>query len=343
MSQIAFDKTQETQHFTAADGSAVERVIEIRIDPLTGRSSRLLTDPGGRFQIPDYSDAAAQTGGANCPFCPDNLHKLTPNFPAALVPDGKLRRGEVTVCPNLFPYTAHNGVVVLGGQHYRRLDEFPTALLVDGFMAAQDYVDRVQQQASTPLHPAINWNYLPASGGSILHPHLHVTLTHTASNYQRSVAERGQAHAARTGGNLLQALCDAEQAAGERWLGELGQVRWMHAFAPSSHNDFLGILQSPRISGLARADWQDLAHGLQALLAALAEQGLASFNMTLVETEDQPLHLRLVSRLAYGALNTSDINFFQLLHRDPLSVKRPEAVATLARRHVQAAVASRPG
>ena len=337
MTPIKFDRTQETLTLIDTSRQAVERVLEIRRDPLTGNTSRILVDPGRPFEVPDYSAAAARSSGANCPFCPDNLHKLTPSFPTRVVPAGKIEHGQVTVFPNLFPYTAHNGVVVLGPEHYTPLPDFSEQLLVEGFEAAQIYIASVREQAEGPLHTAINWNYLPASGGSILHPHLHVTLSHTASNYQRAMNEGGRAFKAQTGTDFLSSLCAAEQASGERWIGQLGPVRWLHAFAPSSHNDFIGVFEAKRISALRSADWQAMVRGLMALFATLTAQGLASFNLVLTESETLPLHLRLASRIAYGELQTSDINFFQMLHRDPLSIKKPEAVAALARSHWPAA------
>lgn len=339
MSSIRFDSRQETFTFIGADGQEISRIIEIRVDPLTGATSRLLTDPGGAFQPPDYSEAARSGAGAHCPFCPENLATLTPDFDPAVTPDGKLTRGQVTVFPNLFPYAAHNGVVVLGPTHYRQLAEFSETLLVDGFMAAQDYITRVQGMAGKRLHAAINWNYLPASGGSILHPHLHVTLSGSASNYQRQLDTCGLAFRQRTGTDYLNALCEAERTTGARWIGSLGSTRWLHAFAPRSHNDFIGVLDAQRISTLNDQDWHALARSLRALFATLVEQGLASFNLVLTESEVMPLHLRLISRMAYGPLQTSDINFFQVLHQDPLSIKKPEVVAALARAHLQAATA----
>lgn len=334
---LTFDKTQETFAFTGANGEPIERITEIRKDPLTGATSRLLTDPGGRFQLPDYSDAAQRSAGANCPFCPENLGKLTPRFAPAVAPGGQITRGRATVFPNLFPYTAHNGVVVLGPDHYLRPAEFSEDLLVDGFMAAQDYIRRVQDTAGQKLYTAINWNYLPASGGSILHPHLHATLSHSASNHQRELDHHGATFRQRTGTDYLGALCQAERASGERWIGELGTLRWLHAFAPRSHNDFIGVFDASRVDQLGTDDWRALARSLQILLATLEAQGLASFNAVLTESEAMPLHLRLVSRIAYGPLQTSDINFFQILHQDPLSFKKPEAVAALARARLQEA------
>lgn len=339
MTAIAFDKTQETFRFTGADGQPIARVVEVRLDPLTGAASRLLPDPGAVFQAPDYSAAAERSAGAACPFCPENLHTLTPRFTPDVAEAGLITHGNATVFPNLFPYSAHNGLVVLGAEHYLRLPDFSEALLVDGFLAAQDYVTRIQAQAGQSLHAAINWNYLPASGGSILHPHLHVTLSHTASNYQRDMNDCGHAFRKRAGADYLELLCQAEQRFGERWVGELGPLRWLHAFAPRSHNDFIGVFQADRIVQLRTPDWQALARSLLALFAALTEQGLASFNLMLTESSAMPLHLRLVSRIAYGQLETSDINFFQMLHQESLSIRKPEAVAALARRHLQAAMA----
>jgi hypothetical protein len=49
----------------------------------------------------------------------------------------------------------------------------------------------------------------------------------------------------------------------------------------------------------------------------------------------EPVHARLIPRLTLGILNTSDINFFQSLHQEPLSFKVPEEVSALTRTYFQ--------
>src|SRR5699024_11815012 len=119
---------------------------------------------------PDYTEAATQTESNNCAFCPENLQKMTAVFLEEIVSEGRISHGQAIVFPNLFPYSKQNGGVVFSGDHYVRLADFTVPMIKDAFMAAQVYSQNVMAVENKPLHISINWNYLPFSCGSILHP-----------------------------------------------------------------------------------------------------------------------------------------------------------------------------
>ncbi|GAB3062403.1 hypothetical protein [Virgibacillus ainsalahensis] len=329
-----FQKQEEVFTFYDGEGQKMEQKTEVRFDPLTGESSRLVVNPGLNLTPPDYTEAAEQTSGKNCPFCPENVLKLTPVFPKEVTTEGRISKGEAIVFPNLFPYSKHNGVVVFSGDHYVRLQEFSTTMIKDAFMAAQTYIKQAMSEEEEGAYASINWNYLPQSGGSILHPHLHVVVSETATNYQNVFDRKGKAFQENHGEEYLSYLYEKEKD-GERWIGEHGNVAWMHAFAPKSHNDFLTIFKgATSIDDITEADWLNFAKGLQAVFQTLDEQGLASFNMAITfSNEGSPVHARLIPRLTIGGLDTSDINFFQALHQESMTYKAPEDVAKMARKH----------
>jgi len=333
--QDFFRKEEEWFTFYDGEGKKIERKTEMRYDPLTGESSRLVFNPGMDLTPPDYTEAATQTEGKNCPFCPENVHKMTPIFPEEIAAEGRISHGQAIVFPNLFPYSKHNGVVVFSGDHYLRLADFTVPMIKDAFMAAQAYIQNVMAVENKPLHISINWNYLPHSGGSILHPHLHIVISESATNYQALMNQKGKAFKATHNKEYFDHLYATEKEAGARWIGERGNVAWMHAYAPKAHNDFLTVFAGKRsIQDINEQDWEHFAEGLQAIFSTLTGQGLASFNMVLhFSNEGAPVHARLVPRLTLGGLDTSDINFFQMLHEEPLTYKIPEDVATKARVH----------
>ncbi|PAV30834.1 hypothetical protein CIL05_03690 [Virgibacillus profundi] len=331
-----FQKHVETFTFYDGEGNKIERNTEVRFDPLTGESSRLVFDTAMTLTAPDYTEAAEKSGGANCPFCPENVHKLTPVFPNEIASEGRISQGESIVFPNLFPYSKHNGVVVFSKDHYVRLQEFTTTMIKDAFIAAQTYIERVvATEEKDDVYASINWNYLPYSGGSILHPHLHVVVSESATNYQSHFERKARAFKENHGQDYLTYLLEMEKENEERWIGEKGNVAWVHAFAPKSHNDFLAVFpKAVSIDDIGEQDWTDFAEGLQAIFSTLTEQGFASFNMVFtVSNEGSPVHARLIPRLTLGGLDTSDINFFQALHLEPLSYKSPEDIAEKARVH----------
>ncbi len=329
-----FRKEEEWFTFFDGEGKKMERKTEIRYDPLTGESSRIVFDPGLDLTPPDYSKAAEKTNGKNCPFCPENVHRLTPVFPENIAPKGRISVGDAVVFPNLFPYSKHNGVVVFSGAHYLRLQDFTTDMIKNAFLAAQTYIRQVMAAEKKPMHVSVNWNYLPHSGGSILHPHLHVVISESPTNSQRMLMQEQAVFKATFREDYFAYLCQMEKA-GERWIGEHGDIAWMHAFAPKGHNDFLAVFKEcQNIDDISEKDWESFAHGLKKIFTSLHEQGLASFNLAMnFSPAEDPVHVRLVPRLALGALDTSDMNFFQVMHNEPLTYKRPEDVAVIARTH----------
>lgn len=335
MRQHLFHRKKEINTFFTEDGERIERETEIRFDPLTRESSRLVVDPGLKLSIPDYTDVADQTGGKNCPFCPDNVHQLTPRFPEEITDDGRITQGEAVVAPNLFPYSKHNGVVVMSKAHYLHLDDFTVEMIQNAFVAAQKYIQNVMKHEPHESFVSINWNYLPYSGGSILHPHLHVIVSESPTNEQRMFEQSNQSFRAKHGEHYLDFLYKHEFHEKERWIGEHGHVAWMHAFAPKSHNDYLAIFRKKsKVYDISAEDWKHFATGLKQIFATLNEQQMASFNMSLTFQHDgSPAYARLIPRITLGQTNTSDINFFQAMHHEPLSYKKPEDIAALARKY----------
>lgn len=113
------------------------------------------------FEVPDYTKEAEQTGGKSCPFCPENILKMTPLFPNEITKEGRVFQGQSTVFPNLFPYSKHNRVVVMSEDHYLRLDQLTVPIIKNTFLACQAYMKSVIATENKPLYASINWNYPP--------------------------------------------------------------------------------------------------------------------------------------------------------------------------------------
>lgn len=332
----------EEEYFTFHDpmqaGKLIDRKTEIRFDPLTGETSRIIHDPGAPFMPPDYTEAAGKTGGQSCPFCPENVEGSTPMFPEKLVASGRMKVGEAIAFPNLFPYSKHNAVVRICNQHYVRLAEFTSSMLLDAFTAAHAYLQAVVQSDPNTTHISINWNYLPPSGGSILHPHIHVLGSEQLTRYEALNRDYAQQFMDRNGQNYYSALLETEQKLQERWVGEKGDMQWIHAFAPKGHNDFIGVLESVNcFAELKEQHWEALVDSLLCFFRYFEQAGLASFNMAVfIPVNRNPahqVHLRLIPRITIGALGTSDMNVLNYVHGEYLSLERPEHAAKEAAKH----------
>src|SRR5439155_13255491 len=78
--------------------------VEVRWDPLTGHSTRVL--PEGSMPPPAAQDLErlAELSRPSCPFCTERIERETPRFLAAVYPQGRIQVGEALLFPNLLPY-----------------------------------------------------------------------------------------------------------------------------------------------------------------------------------------------------------------------------------------------
>ncbi|QTD42852.1 hypothetical protein [Sporosarcina sp. Te-1] len=337
--KIQFRKEVEyfTLHDPMQDGKLIDRQTEIRFDPLTGETARILFDPGAPFTPTDFSEEAAATAGKKCPFCPENVFDSTPRFPDELIEGGRLIHGEAVAFPNLFPYSKHNAVVRMSDQHFVRLDEFTVPLLKEAFMTAHQYVEKVVEFDPKTTYASINWNYLPPSGGSIIHPHIHVLASEHPTNYQAKITSSSRQFKEREGVSYFETLAAEEKIHGERWIGTKGSIDWTHAFAPVSHADFIGVFDAASIQDLTDDHYESLAESLTSFFSYFKQMGINSFNLGLFiplsASKEERVHVRLIPRMTIGMLKTSDMNVFNYLHGEPLSLKAPEDVAKVVQPH----------
>src|SRR5438270_5781085 len=117
-------------------GAEVRAEIEVRLNPLTGNSSRILPDRG--LMPPNDFDleAFARESQPQCPFCPERIERLTPRFP-----DGdRITRGEAVLFPNLHAYSSHSSVSVYSAQlHYLPLGRMTEELMNKNLYSQIDF------------------------------------------------------------------------------------------------------------------------------------------------------------------------------------------------------------
>lgn len=331
---IQFQAHEEffTFHDPTQEGKLIDRKTEIRFDPLTNESSRIIFDPGAPFTPTDYTELAKATEGKKCPFCPENVQSFTPTFPDALIAGGRFTKGEAVAFPNLFPYSKHNAVTRMTDQHFVTLKEFTKEWIADAFSVAHTYLEEVRTSDPNTKYASINWNYLPPSGGSIIHPHIHVLASEQPTNYQAVMTRNSERFYQEHGENYFAKLKEEEKQLAKRWIGQVGSISWIHAFAPKNHFDFIGVLDAASSSDLTEATWNDLADSMLRYFQYFEQIGIGSFNMGLFipveESAHERVHIRLVPRMTVGALGTSDMNVFNYLHAEPLCLKVPEGVAS---------------
>jgi UDPglucose--hexose-1-phosphate uridylyltransferase len=324
---------------------------EIRWDPLTGDSGRICHFAFNSTPPADLDDLVAASA-ATCPFCGDKVNTVTPTFAGDEIPEGRLRHGEAVLFPNLFPYDDVSAVAVVSQTHFLPMDDVPEQAVVDGLGVARAFFDRCGPDAA-PRWSIVNWNYMPPSGGSQIHPHMQVVHTGTPGNaiLRQQAAER--AWRGEFGRPYAAQLIEAEHAAGERWIGEIDGVAFIAPFVPTGvlgdvtaifpHAATIADLDQTRISAFAR--------GLRRVLRGFAAKGLWSFNLVLfpapvgADASTHWLAARIVPRLYINpALHVTDVAYMPLLLDERFAMTWPEETAEHLRPFVRDdAAATGPG
>src|SRR5919198_1365848 len=278
--------------------------LEVRWDPLTGQSSRIL--PEGSLPPPERQDLdalAAQTQ-PTCPFCAERIDSHTPRFTPELWPEGRIRFGEALLFPNLVAYSKWSSVSVYSPQrHLLRLGELTPSLLADNLMSQLTFARAVLRHDPESRWVSINANQLPPSGSSIFHPHLQGSANPAPTTVQRLFADFGPAR--------LREYAELERRDGERLIASTGRVQWVAAFAPVGPGEiraFVSDASSPE--ELDESVVAELADGLHRVLGVYAGLGFQSFNLALygapATVPGSLLVLRLVGRAYFGPLLRSD-------------------------------------
>jgi galactose-1-phosphate uridylyltransferase len=313
-----------------------ERPTEIRVDPLTGQTARILFFPIRMLFKPDLSEIVNRSLEYGCPFCPQMLEMVTPKFPPNITEKERIRKGQAIVFPNMFPYDTYSAVAIFSEEHFKPLNDFMAELMRDGFCAAQEFLAAsLNFDRKTRLFCSINWNYMPLAGGSIIHPHLQIIAGESATNYHQTVLRASGEYAMRNGSNYWLDLIEEESKLGERFLGKTGSVSWITSFSPKGFIDFMAIFEgAATVMDISESDWLDFSRGLSAAMKFLDSKGFYSFNMAIYSGfgEDHfKTHAKLIPRALLPPMNTSDINYFNTLHNEVLTIFKPEEICADAR------------
>jgi len=313
-----------------------ERPTEIRVDPLTGHTARLLHFPIRLSAKPDLEDLVERSQQFGCPFCPQMIENVTPKFPPELSKEERIRRGSAVSFPNMFPYDTFSAVAIFSDEHFKPLGDFAPELLRDGFIASQEYLAsaRAAEPEGSSYH-TINWNYMPLAGGTIIHPHLQVIAGLTGTNYHRMLIQASGEYAAKNSGTYWDDLVKTESDLGERFIARVGGTAWLTSFAPKGFIDIMAVFEeSATIGDITESDWLDFSRGLSAAMKYLDAQGFYSFNMTIYSglgEEHFRAHAKLIPRALLPPMGASDINYFNMLHNEVLTIFRPEDICEQSR------------
>jgi galactose-1-phosphate uridylyltransferase len=298
--------------------------VEVRIDPLTGHSSRILPGRGLMPRSEFDLEAFARETQPRCPFCAERIEQSTPRLPPSVHPGGRITRGDAVLFPNLHAYSSYSSVSVYSpGLHYLPLGQMNAQLLTDNLATQVEFDRAVMEADSRSSWASINANHMLPSGSSLFHPHLQGIVDSEPTTMQRLLA--------RVPGARFVAYLKAERN-GERYLGDTGRIEWLASFAPIAPAELRALI--PGLASPAELDddlTAELGHGLAVALNGYAELGFESFNLALYGlppgSEGYVLNLRLVARSNLKSFYRSDSTLLERLHWEGAIDLSPETVA----------------
>ncbi len=306
---------------------------EIRLDPLTGRTSRICHFMELQWEKPDFNALVSGTESW-CPFCPDKVHTITPCFPKSLITEGRMQNNGMIIFPNIAPYDTISAVAVYRDHHFIPMTEFTPALMTSAFSFVQEFFRRIESSGHPEsVYHIVNWNYMPPSGSSIIHPHLQVFSSSTAPNLMRQELEASKRYIDSHGSCFWEDLISTEMKTGERYLGQIGRSHWMTTYAPMGvAGDVLAVLEDVSCTlNMTAQDIHDISDGLSKIMAAYDKMGIYSFNMnffTGTETDDHfRFHLLFSPRTFFSQkLGTPDVGALQFLFGESICLAYPEKI-----------------
>ena len=306
---------------------------EIRRDPLTGRTARICHFMALKWEKPDFDKLVAGTDQW-CPFCPDKVLQVTPCFPQEIIPEGRMVQGDKVLFPNIAPYDSLGAVATLGDRHYIPMTEIKPQRIRDAFRLALKFFQQVHQiRHPESVYHLINWNYMPASGSSLIHPHLQVFASSFAPNLMREELDASRIYMETHRTNYWDDFVKIETQNRDRFLGKIGRTNWFSAYAPMGvAGDILAVVDDVVCTlELTDEDLLNIAQGLTRAMTAYDKMGIYNFNMNIFTGAPGDtftrLHLIFSPRTFFNqTLGTPDIGALRNLYNESLCMAFPEEI-----------------
>jgi UDPglucose--hexose-1-phosphate uridylyltransferase len=309
--------------------------VEVRWDPLTGHSSRLVTSGAPLLPRSDFDLAAfAAETQASCFFCGPRVEQVTPKLPPAIHPEGRIKRNQALLFPNLMTYSQYSSVSIYSRDlHFLPLERMTGRLVADNLGVQVDFIEAVMRFDAQATWASINANHMLPSGSSLFHPHLQSSVDPVPSTMQKLLSE--------VEAERFRDYLETEKRLGERYLGSTGAAEWLVSFAPQGFNEVRALLPgmaSP--AQLSSQHLEELGEGIARVLNTYGELGFQSFNLAIFGAppalDGYMLNLRLVCRSNLQPLYRSDVTYFERLHWQAMVDGSPEMLAKRARERFSA-------
>jgi len=331
-----FEKYEEkTRMIMPGDTRPVTIRTEVRLDPLTGRTARITPpradDPPIDFSAPPYRKHV-QESRSSCPFCPGRIMDTTPRFVPEIASEGRFTCGESILFPNRSPYGPYSAVSTFSPAHFIEIGEFTERQYRDNFLNARDYISQICALDPAVRYAAVTQNYLPSSGGTLIHPHLQVNLFVTPTNYLRELSVCSEAFLTKTGRPFWPELIGIEEAAGERFIARTGSIAWLCPFAPQGRKEVWAVFEN-------RSDFREvsdeelslLTGGILSVQRYWRDGGDNGFNLGIYSIAGANGYYRILVRMLvrtrFVPYARNDQSFFEVILGESATDEFPEKIA----------------
>ncbi|MGC8660742.1 MAG: galactose-1-phosphate uridylyltransferase [Desulfomonilaceae bacterium] len=336
---LEFQKKVVFAKFIAPSGKEVEKRTEIRINPISGRTSRIALgrneekEPGTET-LPLPPPNAADTAG--CPFCEPQVMSRTPQILPEIFPEGRIRYNNSILFPNLFPYGKYSAVSLFDNRHFVEIGTSDVEAYCNSLINCRNYLHRILICEPDACYMSITQNHLPSAGGSLIHPHLQVNADSVASNHHRFLSKEAEKYFLQNGSRLFSDYLRLEKQEGSRYIGKNGAWEWVAAFAPEGFFEIWGILPGvTSLTQISEADWQNLAQGIINTQKFYRNQCRNGYNLGILFIEDEnpyfEIRIVIMVRSNYAAWVRNDRTGFEVILGDMATFTLPEDTAQKAR------------
>lgn len=310
--------------------------FEVRRDPLTGETGRVFNLPYNNPERPDIKEIIKKSENMPCPFCPETLGSSTPMFPKELVPEGRIQVGDATLIPNFIPFDKYAAVCIMSKEHYIGIEDLTPQKMSDSFWAAILFIKRVIGFDPKVEYFYVNWNYMPQSGSSLIHPHLQVNCGYNPTNYHKMQIEGCKKYELENNSDFWQDFMTSEKEHGDRYIGETRCTFWVMSYVSQTFlPDIWCIFKKHHsFAEIDRGELLDFLKGLSRIFNYMAGERLFSFNISIYSIKnanDFRINAKICPRLLPRAIGNSDRSYLQVLHKESYSVKPPESICPIVR------------
>jgi galactose-1-phosphate uridylyltransferase len=341
MGRITFESLESDVRFLNPMKEFTEDVqtLQIRKDPLLGDTSVFNPELKDKAQIffgscdEDLIKNLVEETAKNCFFCGDAVAKSTPRFMPDFSSDGRIRVGEALLFPNLFSLGTYHPVIRLCDAHFLKLSEFTPELILNGFLAAQQFTRIAYEKDPEVAYAAVTANYLFPAGASLVHPHLQMIATPLPYSYQARMIEACSSWQRENGVSYFEDLVNDEKG-GERYIGQIGGWQWLTPFSPLGNNEVIAIHESScDLDDMSEDELYNLSSGISKVLAHYETLGHLSYNYALYSVRNEKgdgsfrLLLKIITRQNLYPNYRNDDYFLQKLLQSELIITPPEEMA----------------